>query len=93
MDENQSSVVVLAKSNGQIPQLCIFRFTLSTSYAIIPPMKKSLAHLPKEKQTELMLITEKIAHIAHHAELIFLFGSLCNTIFYHPESLTIIIKQ
>jgi predicted nucleotidyltransferase/HEPN domain-containing protein len=38
-------------------------------------MKKSLAHLPKEKQAELMLITEKIADIVPQAELILLFGS------------------
>ena len=38
-------------------------------------MKKSLAHLPKEKQTELMLITEKICDIVPEAEMIFLFGS------------------
>jgi len=38
-------------------------------------MKKSLAHLPKEKQTELMLITEKIGDIVPQAEMIFLFGS------------------
>lgn len=38
-------------------------------------MKKSLAHLPKEKQTELMLITEKIGDIVPEAEMIFLFGS------------------
>jgi HEPN domain-containing protein/predicted nucleotidyltransferase len=38
-------------------------------------MKKSLAHLPKEKQTELMLITEKIRDIVPQAELIFLYGS------------------
>ena len=41
----------------------------------MPPMKKSLAHLPKEKQTELMLITEKICEIVPQAEMIFLFGS------------------
>jgi HEPN domain-containing protein len=45
------------------------------SYWIIPPMKKSLAHLPKEKQTELMLITEKIRDIVPQAEIIFLYGS------------------
>ena len=38
-------------------------------------MKKSLAHLPKEKQTELMLITEKICDIVPQAEMIFLYGS------------------
>ncbi len=38
-------------------------------------MKKSLAHLPKEKQAELMLITEKICYIVPEAEMIFLFGS------------------
>jgi len=38
-------------------------------------MKKSLAHLPKEKQTELMLITEKIRDIVPQAEMVFLFGS------------------
>ncbi len=38
-------------------------------------MKKSLAHLPKEKQTELMLITEKIREIVPQAEMIVLFGS------------------
>ncbi|MHC4394792.1 MAG: HEPN domain-containing protein [Planctomycetota bacterium] len=38
-------------------------------------MKKSLAHLPKQKQTELMLITEKICQIAPQAEMIILFGS------------------
>ncbi len=38
-------------------------------------MKKSLAHLPKEKQSELMLITEKIRDIVPEAEMIFLFGS------------------
>jgi predicted nucleotidyltransferase len=38
-------------------------------------MKKSLAHLPKQKQTELMLITEKICDIVPQAEMIFLFGS------------------
>ncbi|MHC4397529.1 MAG: HEPN domain-containing protein [Planctomycetota bacterium] len=38
-------------------------------------MKKSLAHLPKEKQTELMLITEKICDLVPEAEIIFLFGS------------------
>jgi predicted nucleotidyltransferase len=38
-------------------------------------MKKSLAHLPKQKQTELMLITEKISDIVPQAELILLFGS------------------
>ncbi|MHC4646127.1 MAG: HEPN domain-containing protein [Planctomycetota bacterium] len=38
-------------------------------------MKKSLAHLPKQKQTELMLIAEKICQIVPQAEMIFLFGS------------------
>ena len=38
-------------------------------------MKKSLAHLPKKKQTELMLITEKICDIVPQAEMIFLYGS------------------
>jgi len=38
-------------------------------------MKKTLAHLPKEKQAELMLITEKIGDIVPEAEIIFLFGS------------------
>ena len=38
-------------------------------------MNKSLAHLPKEKQTELMLITEKICDIVPQAEMIFLYGS------------------
>ena len=38
-------------------------------------MKKSLAHLPKEKQTELMLITEKMCDLVPEAEIIFLFGS------------------
>jgi HEPN domain-containing protein/predicted nucleotidyltransferase len=38
-------------------------------------MKKSLAHLPKQKQTELMLITEKIGDIVPQAEMIFLYGS------------------
>ena len=38
-------------------------------------MKKSLAHLPKEKQAELMLVTEKINDIVPQAEMIFLFGS------------------
>ena len=38
-------------------------------------MKKSLAHLPKQKQTELMLITEKICDIVPQAEMIFLYGS------------------
>jgi len=38
-------------------------------------MKKSLSHLPKEKQTELMLITEKIRDLVPQAEIIFLFGS------------------
>jgi len=38
-------------------------------------MKKSLAHLPKQKQTELMLIAEKIFDIVPQAEMIFLFGS------------------
>jgi len=38
-------------------------------------MKKSLAHLPKQKQAELMLITEKIRDIVPQAEMIFLFGS------------------
>jgi HEPN domain-containing protein len=38
-------------------------------------MKKSLAHLPKQKQTELMLITEKIGEIVPQAEMLFLFGS------------------
>ncbi len=41
----------------------------------MPAMKKSLAHLPKEKQTELMLITEKICDLVPQAEMIFLFGS------------------
>ncbi len=40
-------------------------------------MKKSLAHLPKQKQAELMLITEKICEIIPQAEMIFLFGSEC----------------
>jgi len=40
-----------------------FSFLFSPSYCHNTPMKKSLAHLPKEKQAELMLITEKIAHI------------------------------
>ena len=31
-------------------------------------MKKSLAHLPRQKQTELMLITEKICDIVPQAE-------------------------
>jgi len=34
-------------------------------------MKKSLAHLPKKKQTELMLITEKNREIVLQAEMIF----------------------
>jgi HEPN domain-containing protein/predicted nucleotidyltransferase len=38
-------------------------------------VKKSLAHLPKQKQTELMLIAEKICQIVPQAEMIFLFGS------------------
>ncbi len=38
-------------------------------------MKKSLAHLPKDKQTELMLVTEKIRDLVPEAEIIFLFGS------------------
>ncbi|MFC1678021.1 HEPN domain-containing protein [Planctomycetota bacterium] len=38
-------------------------------------MKKSLAHLPKKKQAELMLVTEKINDIVPQAEMIFLFGS------------------
>ncbi len=41
----------------------------------MPAMKKLLAHLPKEKQTELMLITEKICDIAPEVEMIMLFGS------------------
>ena len=47
-------------------------------------MKKSLAHFPKEKQAELMLITEKIAHIVPQAELILLFGSCALRIFRNP---------
>jgi len=53
----------------------ILHFEFYISYAIITPMKKSLAHLPKEKQTELMLITEKICDIVPQAEMIFLYGS------------------
>ncbi len=41
----------------------------------MPVMKKSLAHLPKDKQTELMLVTEKICDLVPEAEIIFLFGS------------------
>jgi hypothetical protein len=44
-------------------------------------MNKSLPHLPKEKQADLMLITEKIPHIAPQAELIFLFASYALRIF------------
>jgi hypothetical protein len=40
-------------------------------------MKKSLTHLPKQKQTELMLITEKIREIVPQAEMVFLFGGEC----------------
>ena len=40
-----------------------------------PAMKRSLAHLPKQKQTELMLITKKICDVVPQAEIIFLFGS------------------
>ena len=46
----------------------------NTQYEI-RTMKKSLAHLPKQKQTELMLITEKICCFVPQAEMIFLFGS------------------
>ena len=38
-------------------------------------MKKSLAHLPQEKQDELELIRDIILDIVPQAEMIFLFGS------------------
>jgi HEPN domain-containing protein/predicted nucleotidyltransferase len=38
-------------------------------------MKKSLAHLPKEKQTELKLITDTIVNSCPGAQIIILFGS------------------
>ena len=38
-------------------------------------MKKSLAHLPKEKQAELMFVTEKIGEIVPQAKMVILFGS------------------
>ena len=34
-------------------------------------MKKTLAHLPKQKQTELILVTEKSREIVPQAEMIF----------------------
>ena len=38
-------------------------------------METSLAHLPKEKQAELKLITEKIREVAKETEMIILYGS------------------
>ncbi len=55
----------------------LLKIRLSFRYhqVIIALMKKSLAHLPKDKQTELMLVTEKICDLVPEAEIIFLFGS------------------
>jgi hypothetical protein len=45
-------------------------------------MKKSLAHLPKDKQSEVKLIASEIRDLAEDTQIIILFGSYART--HHP---------
>ena len=53
----------------------LFCFTVGLKPAIMLPMKKSLAHLPKEKQDQLALVVETIREKVAQLEMIILFGS------------------
>jgi len=59
----------------RIPQFCIFHFKFYTSYAIMPPMKDSLAHLPQDKRGQLAHIVERIRKRVDSIQMIILFGS------------------